>query len=406
MKFLLPIRPVILAAQFISGLVAAQTWTHTSAPNISWVSVVSSADGMKLAAIPSSKSASPIFLSTNSGLFWSTNYTPSDVWGSLASSADGNVLIAGIAGYLKTNRLYLSTNNGFAWILQTNAPNIVSLACSADGRKWIASAGSNGIYTTTNAGVSWIHNDVPIGFWGAVASSSDGNRLLAAATVNQATYIYRIYSSQNGGSIWTQTSAPGLTWNSIASSADGTCWAATATHTAYTVGAIYVSTNSGTNWSLSNAANYQWSSVASSADGKTLLAVAHYDNTAQHAVPINISTNGGNLWTQDISAGSTNIWHFITTSADGAKSAAISIADGGGIWTAKTLSSPTLHIQMSGGLKFSWAIPSTNFVLQQSADLASWSDVTDVPVLNLTNLQNQVTLPLSGANSFYRLKTP
>jgi hypothetical protein len=33
-------------------------------------------------------------------------------------------------------------------------------------------------------------------------------------------------------------------------------------------------------------------------------------------------------------------------------------------------------------------------------------DVTNVPVLNLTNLQNQVTLPLSADSSFYRLKTP
>jgi hypothetical protein len=32
--------------------------------------------------------------------------------------------------------------------------------------------------------------------------------------------------------------------------------------------------------------------------------------------------------------------------------------------------------------------------------------VTNPPVLNLTNLQNQVTLPLSGGSGFYRLKTP
>ena len=51
-------------------------------------------------------------------------------------------------------------------------------------------------------------------------------------------------------------------------------------------------------------------------------------------------------------------------------------------------------------------MPSTNFVLQQSADLLSWTDVTNPPVLNLTNLQNQVTLPPSGSSGFYRLKTP
>jgi len=54
----------------------------------------------------------------------------------------------------------------------------------------------------------------------------------------------------------------------------------------------------------------------------------------------------------------------------------------------------------------SWTIPSTNFVLQQSANLVSWADVADAPVLNLTNLQNQVTLSPSNSSGFYRLKTP
>jgi len=53
-----------------------------------------------------------------------------------------------------------------------------------------------------------------------------------------------------------------------------------------------------------------------------------------------------------------------------------------------------------------WTVPSTNFGLQQSADLTSWADVTNPPVLNLTNLQNQVTLAPSNSSRFYRLKTP
>ncbi len=47
----------------------------------------------------------------------------------------------------------------------------------------------------------------------------------------------------------------------------------------------------------------------------------------------------------------------------------------------------------NGSLKFSWPVPSTNFVMQQSSDLQSWSDMTNQPVLNLTNLQDEVTLP-------------
>lgn len=44
---------------------------------------------------------------------------------------------------------------------------------------------------------------------------------------------------------------------------------------------------------------------------------------------------------------------------------------------------------------------------QENSDLtmATWTDVTNVPVLNLTNLQNQVIVPASSITSrFYRMK--
>jgi hypothetical protein len=46
--------------------------------------------------------------------------------------------------------------------------------------------------------------------------------------------------------------------------------------------------------------------------------------------------------------------------------------------------------------------------LQQNSDLTTtnWTVMTNAPVLNLTNLQNQVILSPSGSNAFYRLKTP
>jgi len=55
-----------------------------------------------------------------------------------------------------------------------------------------------------------------------------------------------------------------------------------------------------------------------------------------------------------------------------------------------------------------WTVPSTNFVLQQSSNLnsTSWSVVTNLPVPNLTNLQNQVTLTSPVGTGFYRLKIP
>jgi hypothetical protein len=44
--------------------------------------------------------------------------------------------------------------------------------------------------------------------------------------------------------------------------------------------------------------------------------------------------------------------------------------------------------------------------MQQSSDLSSWSDVTNAPVLNPANLQNEMVLSPSNSSGFYRLKTP
>jgi hypothetical protein len=68
---------------------------------------------------------------------------------------------------------------------------------------------------------------------------------------------------------------------------------------------------------------------------------------------------------------------------------------------------PQLHLATANdNLLFSRLVPSTNFVMQQSANLSGWLEVTNPPVLNLTNLQNVVVLSPTGSSGFYRLKTP
>ena len=69
--------------------------------------------------------------------------------------------------------------------------------------------------------------------------------------------------------------------------------------------------------------------------------------------------------------------------------------------------SPQLNLASSGNhLTASWVIPSTNFVMQRSSDFSSWTDVTNLPVLNLTNLEEEVVLSPTNSSGFYRLKTP
>ena len=78
-----------------------------------------------------------------------------------------------------------------------------------------------------------------------------------------------------------------------------------------------------------------------------------------------------------------------------------------GIWISQ--SKPTSSHQImptSNYLMLSWLAPSTNFVLQQGADLSAWTNLTNQPALNLTNLQNEAFLPFSGRGGFYQLKTP
>jgi len=85
----------------------------------------------------------------------------------------------------------------------------------------------------------------------------------------------------------------------------------------------------------------------------------------------------------------------------------VAVVYGGGIWTAQRQPKPLLSLSFTAAnARIGWIVPSTNFVLEQSADLVSWTDVTNPLVFNPTNEQNEITLPPTNSSSFYRLKTP
>ena len=260
-------------------------------------------------------------------------------------------------------------DSGATWKLITNGPDLIlnSIASSADGAKLVAVAGGydsnvggqvdGAIYVSTNSGDSWTQTSAPSELWSGVASSADGTRLVAVARHGSTVWgetAGGIYVSTNSGDSWTQTSAPSEYWNSVAASADGTKLVASGNE--YGAGKIYTSTDSGANWTSNDVPNLDWVSVASSADGNKLLAIT-----------------------------------------------------GGQVYAAQSAPAPWLSLQPSAGrLTLSWTEPSENFALQQSADLTAtdWMEVTNLPTLNLTNLQNQVMLSPSNRCSFYRLKNP
>jgi hypothetical protein len=349
---------------------SGQTWVSNNLPVVSWTSVASSADGNKLAA---TINGGGIYTTTNAGGLWSQTSAPTNHWSCIASSADGHLLAAAVG---TNGSIYVSTDFGATW-QQSSAPTNYfwsSIASSTDGSKLVAATGypfgfsgigypgsTNAIYTSTNSGATWIRTSSPSNIWISVASSADGNKLVAAVGFPQNGLIY---TSTNSGAAWISNSAPYAPggWQQIASSADGVRLVAWECDTPI----VSISTNSGTSWS-SNYVNGGFSflgcsSVASSADGNKLIAGT---------------------------GGSSGFPH-------------------GGIYLYQTVPTTQLKLTPSSPTNFTlaWTVPSTNFVLQQSTDLVSWSVVTNPPVLNLTNLQNQVTLATSNASGFYRLKTP
>jgi hypothetical protein len=362
----------------------AQTWIQTSAPtNLYWTSVVCSANGSNLVAA----SQSGIFTSSDSGMTWVSNNLAA---AAVASSADGTKLIAA----QNYGGIYVSTNSGITW-QQTSAPNSEwgSIASSADGTK--LAAVNYYIYTSTNSGATWTQTSALGGGWISVASSADGN-FLAAAPFSGAIYI-----STNSGATWMETSATTNIWRSVASSADGTKLAA------LNYDFIYCSTNSGATWIVRTNVTSNGYSIVSSADGSRLAAANH--------TRIYTSIDSGITWQQQNNAPIINNGYSIASSADGYKLFVAVFVGPIYIWSVPPPTFPTLSISFANfnsrtgftqQVLVAWPSWATNFMLQQSADLVSWADVTNAPAPNLTNLQNQVTLSVSNRSGFYRLKTP
>ena len=129
------------------------TWTQNYyAGELNWLCVASSSDGTKLVAAsagsgPSGTSEDGIYTSTNSGQTW-TQWTQTSAphlgWLSVASSSDGTKLAAVVDG----GGIYTSTNSGATWT-QTSAPYLAwqSIASSSDGNKLVAVVYGGGIYT-------------------------------------------------------------------------------------------------------------------------------------------------------------------------------------------------------------------------------------------------------------------
>jgi uncharacterized repeat protein (TIGR03803 family) len=373
-------------------------WIQTTAPAIhNWDSVAASADGTILVAVASDEgTGGPIYTSTNSGNDWTQTSAPLGPWASVACSADGTQLVVAGGGINQTlGTIYRSTNSGATWT-QTSAPsnNWSSLACSADGTK-LAAADSVGerIYTSADSGATWTQTSAPSNNWSSVACSADATKLVAVAVSGQ------ICTSTNSAATWISRVTPFEPWSHVSSSADGVTLLAVAGGFSAT-GPIYSSTDSGATWVRRIPAGIRrWIGSGVSADGTRMAAVAA-------GAVIYTSANSGAIWFPSVVPNLN--WNAVASSADGAfLVASVGYPTTGSIYTWRITPAPQLQLGFSqGNLLPSWIIPSMSFGLQQNSDLTTtnWTGVTNLPVLNLTNLQNQVVLPPAAGHGFFRLK--
>jgi photosystem II stability/assembly factor-like uncharacterized protein len=184
------------------------TWSQTGAPADGvegWRALACSADGRVVVAASEKhyniNYSGLVYVSTNSGSSWVLANIPpiggGYPWVGVSCSADGTRLAAVSKGtpggnpatWVNVYPIYLSADSSATWFGASPKDYWLGLACSGSGTTLIALARAGlvsragDIYVSSDAGASWSTNSM-LGAnhsdWISVASSADGNRIVAA----------------------------------------------------------------------------------------------------------------------------------------------------------------------------------------------------------------------------------
>ncbi len=137
---------------------SGEFWQPSSAPNTNWCSIACSADGSRLLAAAFNDLEYPhnaaLFISADSGTTWSMCQAPEtgklQAHVSVACSADGMTMVAAAAGFASLGYIVVSTNSGVTWSSNSTPTGTwIAVCSSADGGRLFAALDNGPIYTRT-----------------------------------------------------------------------------------------------------------------------------------------------------------------------------------------------------------------------------------------------------------------
>jgi len=132
--------------------------------------LASSEDGSKLFAI---NEIGYLFISNDFGRNWKYEENVDINYTSIVCSANGNKVVK--VGF--NTKIDISNDSGKTWTSHFEQKNWISIASSKNCTKFIAAATDGYLYISKNSGIDWVRNKGAT--WKQVASSSNGNKLIA-----------------------------------------------------------------------------------------------------------------------------------------------------------------------------------------------------------------------------------